>query len=101
MEFITGEIWELIDRIFELWENVGIKSQKVKRYKPLISANSKSSPKMKILPEDMTITHWRSMQGVKDENLVKTILSRVKSGELSMEEMSEKFLKFVIFTFFF
>ena len=93
LEFITREIWELIDQIFELWENVGIKSQKVKKSKPLICSNSKSGPKMKILPEDMTITPWRSMEGVKDEKLVKTIFSRVKSGELSMEEMFEEFLK--------
>ena len=48
---------------------------------------------MKLLEKYMNITPWRSMQGVKDENLVKTILSRVKSGELSMNEMSEEFLK--------
>ena len=34
----------------------------------------------------MTITPLRTMQGVKDETLIATILSRVKSGELSMEE---------------
>ena len=93
LAFRTREIWELIDQIFELWENVGIKSQKVKNYKPLICTSSKSGLKMKLLPEDMTITPWRSMQGVKDKKLVKTILSHVKSGELSMEEISEEFLK--------
>ena len=93
LEFRTGEIWELTNHIFELWENVGIKSQKVKKSKPLICSNSKSGPKMKLLPEDMTIRPWISMQGVKDENIVKTILSRIKLGELSMEEMFEEFLK--------
>ena len=48
---------------------------------------------MKQLPEDMTITPWRELQGVKDEKLVKAILSRVRSGELSLEEMSEEFQK--------
>ena len=93
LAFRTGEIWELIDHIFELWENVGIKSQKVKRSKPLICTNNKSGPEMKLLPEYMTITTWISMQGVKDEKLVKTILSHVKSRELSLEEMFEEFLK--------
>ena len=48
---------------------------------------------MKLLPEDMTITSWRALQGVKDEKLVKAILSRVRSGELSLEEMSWEFQK--------
>jgi len=33
------------------------------------------------------------MQGVKDEKFVKTILSRVRLGELSLKEMSEEFQK--------
>ena len=48
---------------------------------------------MKQLPEDMTITPWRAMQGVKDEKIVKAILSHVRSRELSLEEMSEEFQK--------
>ena len=48
---------------------------------------------MKLLVEDMNITPWRERQGVKDEKLVKTILSHVKLGELSFEEMSEEFLR--------
>ena len=36
MAFVTREIWELFDNIFELWENVSIKSQNVKKSKPLI-----------------------------------------------------------------
>ena len=48
---------------------------------------------MKQLPEDMTITPWRTMQSVKDDKLVKSVLARVKSGELSMEEMCAEFEK--------
>ena len=55
--------------------------------------NSKLALEMKHLPDDITITPWRAMQRVKDEKIVKTILSRVRSGELSMEEMSEEFQK--------
>lgn len=91
LAFRTGEIWELINEIFIMWENIGIKNQKVKRYKPLTCSNSKLGPEMKQLPKDMTITPWRALQGVNDEKLVKAILSRVRSGELSLEEMSEEF----------
>lgn len=73
--------------------NISIKIQKVKRSKPIICTNSKTCPEMKQPPEDMTITPWRTMQGVKDEKLVKSVLSRVKSGELSMDEMCAKFQK--------
>lgn len=46
---------------------------------------------MKKLSKDITITPWRTMQGVKDEKLVKSVLSRVNSGELSMDEMCAEF----------
>ena len=91
LAFRTGEICELINEIFSMWENIGIKNQKVKRSKPLICSNSKSSLEMKKLLEDMTITPWRAMQEVKDEKCVKEILCRVSSGELSLEEMSKEF----------
>ena len=93
LAFRTGDIWNLIDDIFSMWEDIGIKNQKVRKSKPLICSNNKSAPELKQLPDDMTITPWRAMQGVKDEKIVKTILSRVKSGELSLEEMSEEFQK--------
>ena len=76
-----------------MWENIGIKNQKVKRSKPLICSNTKSGSEMKKLLEDMTITPWRALEGVKDEKFVKAILSRVRSGELSLEKISEEFQK--------
>ena len=93
LAFKTGNIWKLIDEIFSMWENIGIKNQKVKKSKPLICGGSKSGPELKQLPEDMTITPQRALQGVKDEKLFKEILSRVKSGELSLYEMCEEFQK--------
>ena len=60
-------------------ENIGIKNQKVKKSKSLICRNSKSSLEMQQLPEDMTITPWRALR-VKDEKLVKTILSHEVRG---------------------
>jgi len=89
LAFITGEIWELINKIFRMWENIEIKNQKVKNCKPLICSSSKSGLKMKMLPEDITITPWRALQGVKDEKLLRTILSCVSLGELSLDEMCD------------
>ena len=93
LEFRTGEIWDLINEISSMRENIGIKNQKVKRSKPLICSNNKSGLEMKQLPKYMNITPWRALQGVKDEKLVKSILSRVRSGELSLEKISEEFQK--------
>ena len=93
LAFITRDVWRLIDEIFSMWEDIAIKNQKVKKSKPLICGNSKLAPEMKHLPDNMTITPWRAMQGVKDEKIVKTILSRLRSGELSLEEMSEELQK--------
>jgi hypothetical protein len=72
--FRTGHVWDLIDEIFTLWENISIKNQRVKKAKPLICGTSKTSPGIKNLPDDMTITPWRSIQGVKDDKLIITIL---------------------------
>ena len=82
------DIWDL-----HLWENIGIKNQRVNKAKPFICGTSKTGPDIKNLPDDMTITPWRSIQGVKDDKLIITILSCVRSGELSMEEMFDEFKK--------
>jgi len=93
LAFRVGKTWDLIDDIFSLWENIGIKNQKVKKGRVVPWSGGKAGPDVKNLPEDMTITPWRTMQGVKDETLIATILSRVKSGELSMEEMCSELEK--------
>ena len=43
--------------------------------------------------EDMKRTPWRSMQGIKDEQLLVSVFSRVVAKELSLEEMVTKFNK--------
>jgi hypothetical protein len=91
--FRTGQVWDLIDEIFTLWENISIKNQRVKKAKPLICGTSKTGPDIKNIPDDMTITPWRSIQGVKDDKLIITILSHVRSRELSMEEICDEFKK--------
>ena len=76
-----------------MWDNIGIKNQKVKKIKVVAWSSGQGGPDVKNLPEDMTITPWRALQAVNDETLISTILSRVKSGELSMEEMCNEFEK--------
>ena len=91
--FRTRHVWDLIDDIFTLWEDISVKNQRVKKAKPLICGTSKTCPDTKNILDDMTITTWISIQGVKDDKLIITILSRVRSGELSMEEMCDEFKK--------
>jgi hypothetical protein len=91
--FIAEHVWDLIDEIFTLWENISIKNQRVKKAKTFICGTSKTCPDIKNLPDDMTITPWRSIQEVKDDKLIITILLRVRLGELSMEEMCDEFKK--------
>ena len=69
----------MIDEIFTLWKNISIKNQKVKKAKPLICGTSKTCHEIKNLPDDMNIKPRRSIRGVKDDNLIITILSRVRS----------------------
>jgi hypothetical protein len=83
----------LIDEIFTLLENINIKNQRVKKDKPLICGTSKTCTDIPNLQDDMPITPWRSIQGVKDEKLIITILSCVRSRELSMEKMCDEFKK--------
>ena len=59
----------------------------------MICGTNKIGSKIKNLLDDMTITLWRTIQGMKDEKLIIAILSRVRSEELSMEEMCDEFKK--------
>ena len=45
--------------------------------------------------DDMKLTPWRSMQGIKDKQLLVSILSIVVAKELSLEEMVTEFNKYV------
>ena len=47
LAFRTGDVWRLIDEIFSMWENIGIKNQKVKNSKPLICGDTKSTLELK------------------------------------------------------
>jgi hypothetical protein len=56
LRFRTRHVWDLIDDILSLWENIGIQNQRVKKAKLLIYSTSKTGPEIKNMPEDMTIT---------------------------------------------
>ena len=44
--------------------------------------------------DDMKLSHWRAMQGIKDEQLLVSVLSRVVGKEISLEEMVTEFNKY-------
>ena len=69
------------------------KKSKSEISKVLPWTGGKSGLDIKKLPEEMTITPWITMQGVKDETPRATIFSWVQSAELSMEEMCNEFDK--------
>ena len=54
--FKIGQTCDLIDEIFSLWENIGIKNQKVKKNKFLVGNICKTGLKMKNMPKHVTIT---------------------------------------------
>ena len=75
LAFGMGPIWDLIEDIFNMWDNIGIKNQKGKKIKAIAWSSDQRGPNVKNLLEDLTITPWISLKGVKDETLVATILS--------------------------
>ena len=96
--FQSGEVWELQDRIFSMRERNEVKGQRSKKEKldPLVEMKLKSRKSDLIieeLPEDMKLLPWRSLQGIKDERLLVSILSRVVAKEFSLDEMVTEFQK--------
>ena len=98
LAFRSGEVWELQDRIFSMWERKEVKGQRSKKAKldPQVEMKSKSRKSDLIieeLPEDMKLLPWRSLQGIKDERLLVSVLSRVAAKEFSLDEMVTEFQK--------
>ena len=74
------EFWELQDRIFNMWEWKEVKGQRSKKPKldPQVEMKSKSRKSDLIIKEllkDMKLLPWRSLQGIKDERLLVSVLS--------------------------
>ena len=76
-----------------MWENKDIKGQRQKKCKvdPQLELKSQAATKIDLTIEeaadDMKLSLWRAMQGIKDEQLLVSVLSRVVAKELSLEEM--------------
>ena len=97
LAFRSGEVWELQDRIFSMWERKEVKGQWSKKAKwdPQVEMKSKSRKNDLIieeLPEDMKLLPWRSLQGIKDERLLVSVLSRVTAKEFRLDVMVTEFL---------
>ena len=83
LAFWTGEVWDLQDKIFSMWERKEVKGQRSKKGKidPQVEIKLKSKGKSDLvieeLAEDMKLLPWRSLQGIKDDWLLISMLSQV------------------------
>ena len=99
LAFRDGDVWDLQDQIFSMWESKEIKGQRQKksRIDPQLELKSTAAKKIDLTIEeaadDMKLSHWRAMQGIKDEQLLISVLSRVVGKEISLEEMVTEFNK--------
>ena len=99
LAFRDGEVWDLQDQIFSMWESKEIKGQRQKKCKvdPQLELKSQAAKKIDLTIEeaadDMKLSLWRAMQGIKEEQLLISVLSRVVAKELSLEEMVTEFNK--------
>ena len=89
LAFTDGEVWELQDKIFTMWENKEVKGQRQKKSNVV----KKIEQTIEEVADDMKLSHWQAMQGIKDEQLLVLILSRIVAKELSLEEIVTKFNK--------
>ena len=82
---------------FFLWENKDVKGQHQKKCKVELELKSQVAKKIDLTIEeaadDMKLSLWRAMQGIKDKQLLVSVLSRVVAKELSLEEMVTEFNK--------
>ena len=100
LAFRTGEVWDLQDRIFGMWERKEVKGQRAKKAKvdPQVEMKTKSRKSdlfIEELAEDMKLLPWRSLQGIKDDRLLISVLSRVAAKEFSLDEMVTELQKYV------
>ena len=70
LAFRSGDVWELQDCIFNMWERKEVKGQWSKKAKldPQVERKSKSRKSDLIIEElleDMKLLPWRSLQGIK------------------------------------
>ncbi|MCO5585897.1 hypothetical protein L7F22_039831 [Adiantum nelumboides] len=87
-----------VDETFKvrLCEQVGLATKKSKKAQ---RSRGGSEEALKSISEDMKITPWRSMQGIREKHIILPILARVKGGALSLDEMFKEFEKQKIFLY--
>ena len=66
LDFRSGEVWEVQDRIFSMWERKEVKGQRSKKAKLDLQVEMKSKSRksdliIEELPEDMKLLPWRSL----------------------------------------
>ena len=79
LAFRTGEVWDIHDRLFSMWERKEIKDQRSKKAKldPQVDIKFKSWKSdlvIEELVEDIKLLRWRSLQGIKHDRLLISIL---------------------------
>lgn len=74
LAYRTGQVWQCIERILDMWENCEIKGQKE--------------------GADMKLGQWKQIQGLYDEEIVVPILRKVVLGNLSLWEMGREFARY-------
>ncbi len=101
--FRTGEIWQLQEKIFDMWQKFEILGQKkaASPVKPKTLKGRPAKPSQKSLKKtagDLNLGHWRALQGLPNEDQMKRLLHRVVGKTLSLEGMyqdGEKIKKLV------
>ena len=91
-------MWDLQDKIFSMWERKEVKSQPSKKAKvdPQVEIKSKSCKSDLIieeLPKGIKLLPWRSLQVIKTNRLLISVLSRVVAKEFGLEELVIEFQK--------
>lgn len=96
LAFRTGEIWELQDKIFTMWQKYEVLGQK----KPVSPSKATKGPKskppkkggksLKKTSGDLNMGHWRALQGLSNQEHVKRLLLRVVNRMISLEQMFQE-----------
>jgi hypothetical protein len=90
LAFWRGAIWDKVVEIMRLWEECEIKGQKIKKVPKTKKANKSLKLNTKDPADDMKLIKWKSMQPLKDQEVVTPVLQRVILGELSLQEMRQE-----------
>jgi hypothetical protein len=78
-------------KIMRHWKQCEIKGQKIKKVYKTKKANESLESNAKDPTDDIKLTEWKSIQPLKDPEVVTLVLQRVILGELSLQEMGQEF----------